>query len=734
MAPLAGSAWGQRALALALAIIAVPAILSASAFWQEAPIREGEPSPRTVYAPDLIRVADPEATDRERRNAQEAIPATTVADIDARRAIVQSVDDTFSRLEDIREPSPGERTQALGVDEQVDALRDQLDLPEAAIRELVALSDEELAFAADEAVDVTRELAVRSIREGEVEDTVAQIDGILAVRNFPRDIGSTVIQPIIASALRPTVRIDEQATAEERKRAADAVAPVQKTYPPGTPIVQIGEVVSEAQMEALRSEGLEGALPWQTMLRALALTVAIAFSLAFYLRAYRRKVWASGRLLVLLSCLFVLFALSLQAVVLLTGQADPWLYAVPAGAIVMLTTILFDPPIGVLATIPLTAFVSFMAPSRPGLTAFVALTCLASVPLVSRLSARGALRRAAWQSTLGYAIFAAVFAGVFGEPDEILIAALAGLANGVLSAVIVNSSLPFLESVFGVLTATSLLDLADRNHPLLRELEQKALGSYNHSVEVSKMAERAARKIDADSLLASVAALYHDIGKVQRPFFFVENQFGIENPHDNLEPEVSARIIKEHVTDGLEIARSYRLPAEIVDGIRTHHGTTLVGYFFRKAVNAADDPARVNEQLYRYNGQKPATKEMAILMLADCCEGATRAAALRDRNLTREAIKDIVEGLIEDRVEDGQLEEASITFKELRTVQESLIESLCYVYHPRITYPELRPRATTVGMQNNGQRARPAVEDDAATTSAPPGDPGQPVGRSARSG
>jgi putative nucleotidyltransferase with HDIG domain len=235
------------------------------------------------------------------------------------------------------------------------------------------------------------------------------------------------------------------------------------------------------------------------------------------------------------------------------------------------------------------------------------------------------------------------------------------------------------------------------------------------------MTERAARAVDADSLLASVAALYHDIGKVQRPYFFVENQFGIDNPHENLEPEVSARIIKEHVTDGIQIARSYRMPAEIVEGIRTHHGTTLVGYFFRQAANAAPEGTTVDERPYRYDGKKPASTEMAILMLADCCEGATRAAALSDRNLTREAIAAIVTGLIDDRVEDGQLEEANITFRELRTVQESLIESLCYVYHPRITYPELRPRSTTVGTQNaptNGAgngAARDRVGDPASS-------------------
>ena len=700
MAPLAGSDWGQRALAAVLVFLGIPAILSISAFWQEAPIRVGEPSPRTVLAPDPIRVQDPETTERERRNAGESVEPVLVPDNEARAAIVQSVVDTFARIEKAREPGSGGNEQVLSTDEQVASLIDQLDLGPSPIRELVELDDEDLIIARGQAVELAQDLAQRDFTEAEIQQTVDRIDSLLAVRSFPEDVGETAIKPILVEALEPTVRVDEEATAAEREAAAAAVAPLEKSFAPGAPIVQVGEEVTDVQMSALRVRGLEGADPWLTAGRALALTAAIAVSLGFYLHAYRREMWATARLVLLLAVLSTLFALTVQAVVLLTSGTGPLVYLLPAGAFVMLTTILFDPPVGVLMTIPIATTTAFMAPSRPGVTAFAALSCLASVPLVSRLSARGALRRAAWRSTLAYGALAGVLAVVFDEPGQIGYTALAGLGAGILSAIIVNATLPFLESVFGVLTATSLLDLADRNHPLLRELEQKALGSYNHSVEVSKMTERAARAIDADSLLASVAALYHDIGKVQRPYFFVENQFGIDNPHENLEPEVSARIIKEHVTDGIQIARSYRMPSEIVEGIRTHHGTTLVSYFFRKAANAAPEGATIDERPYRYDGRKPSSKEMAILMLADCCEGATRAAALADRNLTREAIASIVTSLIDDRVEDGQLEDANITFRELRSVRESFIESLCYVYHPRITYPELRPRSTTVGTQN----------------------------------
>jgi putative nucleotidyltransferase with HDIG domain len=222
----------------------------------------------------------------------------------------------------------------------------------------------------------------------------------------------------------------------------------------------------------------------------------------------------------------------------------------------------------------------------------------------------------------------------------------------------------------------------------LRELEQKALGSYNHSIMVSTMCERACRAIGADALLASVAALYHDIGKVRRPWFFVENQFGIGNPHDELEPSVSAVIIQEHVTDGISMAKSHRLPPEIVDGIATHHGTTVVTYFYRVALQeAADRHEVVDDVHFRYKGRKPTSREMAVLMLADCCEGASRAAAQHNRNLSQAELEVIVRTLIAERIDDGQLEESPLTFRDLAVITESFIETLVGVYHPRIPYP-----------------------------------------------
>lgn len=703
-----GPPWLLRAVALLLVVLGVPIVLSASALLQDTPIRLGEPSPRTVIAPDLIRVQDPEATERARREAMSNVGPILVDDDEARAATVAEVRDAFARVQAVR--SAGEETRAPTRSEQIAELSERLPMLDAeGLRLVTGLSDQELERVAATAESVALQLVREPITEERLDDVrTRRLASELAVRSFPDGVGEQVVEPIIAEALRPTVREDPAATEAARQEAASNVAPVEQRFTQDSVIVRAGEEVTELQLAALQTRGLEGAEPWRFTLRVFALTLVLVGVVAGYLRAYRPRVWGSVRKIVLLSTLLLLFAVALEAVTLLPVEESTWLFIVPVGAMAMLATILFDPPIGVLMTIPVTVLVAFSAPGEPGVVVFAALASLGSVPLVSRLSARGDLRRAAGTSTLGYAVLAAVCAGVFSGLEDMPLAAGVGLLNGVVSAVIVMGSLPFLESVFGILTATSLLDLADRNHPLLRELEQKALGSYNHSIMVSSMVERACRAIGADALLGSVCALYHDIGKVRRPYFFVENQFAIANPHDELEPRVSAVIIQEHVTDGIEMARSYRLPPEVVEGIATHHGTTLVTYFYRQAVRSAGDEVEVDEQHYRYKGRKPATKETAVLMLADCCEGASRAAAQSNRNLSREDLHDIIDGLFTDRIEDGQLDDADLTFRELKIVQESFLETLVGVYHPRIAYPA-DPRKAVRG--RDGQVARRPAEE-----------------------
>jgi cyclic-di-AMP phosphodiesterase PgpH len=263
------------------------------------------------------------------------------------------------------------------------------------------------------------------------------------------------------------------------------------------------------------------------------------------------------------------------------------------------------------------------------------------------------------------------------------------LLDRLLTGVGVRGTMPLLGSLFRVSTASALPDLADRNHPLLRELEQEALGTYIHSVMVATLTERACRAIGADPLLGTVAALYHDIGKLRQPRFFIENQQEIANPHDDLEPEVSAVIIQNHVSDGVELATQHGLPPEVVACIDSHHGTMLVGYFYEQAVRSAGgDPDAVDEQHFRHKGTKPRSKEATVLMLADCCEATARAMAMTRGTLTREQIAATVDRLLQERLDDRQFVETELTLRELQVARDTIVESLVGIYHPRIAYPK----------------------------------------------
>ncbi len=681
-------------LALACALVGIPAVFGLAGLLKDTPIRVGEPSPRTVIAPTLTRVPDPAETELARRQAAATVELVLRDDAEARTAIVQQVRDVFAAVESARLPGPD--GQVASAEEQARALSPRLrTVSTQGLALLVGLPDPQLAQVRGETVSIAQQLARQRITaEGLPEVIDGPLRTELALRSFPAaadgagDVAADVVVPLIGAALQPTVTVDQEATAEARRVAAEQVTEVERSFVQGSPIVTAGEVVDEVQLAALERRGLEGTQPWVELLEAAVLALALTLTAGLYLRAYRRDVWERPRRRLLLALLALFLAVAVQVVGLIEIAGSARLYLIPVGAIVMLTTILFDAPVALLMLVPAEALVAYHAPSEPAVILFTAVAGLVSVPLVSRLSARGQLRRAAWQSTLAYGAVAGACAGIFDRTEAILPAVLAGLVGGALTALIVNGLLPFLDSWFGILTATSLLDLADRNHPLLRELGEKAPGTYNHSIMVATMVERACRAIGADSLLGNVAALYHDIGKVNAPLYFAENQFGVANPHDKLDPARSATIIQRHVTDGVTMATEYRLPPEVVEGIASHHGTTYVSYFYRKALLAAKDPTLVDAEHFRYKGPKPSSREAAVLMLADCCESASRAATQADPSLAQQQLEEIVTRLVKERADDGQLDECLLTFADLLKVKQSFVEALVGFYHPRITYPE----------------------------------------------
>jgi putative nucleotidyltransferase with HDIG domain len=281
---------------------------------------------------------------------------------------------------------------------------------------------------------------------------------------------------------------------------------------------------------------------------------------------------------------------------------------------------------------------------------------------------------------------------------------LLGFCGGIASGFVVSSILPVFEAGFAYTTDIKLLELANLNHPLLRELILRSPGSYHHSMMVGSLCEAAAEEIGCNSLLARVGAYYHDIGKSKNPGYFAENQKFGENPHDKLKPNMSALIIKAHVKDGIEMARQQRLPKEIIAFIEQHHGTSLISYFYHRA-KQLEDPniPEVNEKDYRYPGPKPQMRETAICLLADGIEAASRSMKVK----SPDKLKGLVQTMINRAFTDGQLDECDLTLKDLNAIADAFTRILTGIYHHRPEYPGGKKKETT----STTTKETPAVQE-----------------------
>jgi hypothetical protein len=359
-------------------------------------------------------------------------------------------------------------------------------------------------------------------------------------------------------------------------------------------------------------------------------------------------------------------------------------YLIPAVAIGVMASILFDQRTALLIAIPMAGFTA-VATGDIAFTVYAGVAAAIPVAFVSSVSTRSQLRL----SVLGSAALAAPVAGALelvfvagADAGSAVEATGWAFAGAVIGGFIGQGLVSFLETAFGVTTTMSLLDLLDRNHPALQVLEQKAPGTFNHSMLVGSLAGRAARAIKADPLLAQAAAWYHDLGKTEHPQYFVENQLG-HNPHDDLEPIQSVELIRSHVSDGLTLAKQHRIPEEVANGIRMHHGTSLIRYFYHQALQQDPD---INPEDFRHRGKKPTRKEMAIVMISDAAEAAARAYAQAEEP-TDIGLSKLVDSIVAEKLEDGQFDDSSLTFGELTVIKSEIVAALTAYYHARIEYP-----------------------------------------------
>lgn len=496
---------------------------------------------------------------------------------------------------------------------------------------------------------------------------------------------SQVVPEVATVFLAANKTVDAVATENQREEEAAEVVPRTIRYEAGEVIVEEGQEVTEEIEAALSDAGLLGRAAPRYV--ALAAAVAIVVGLpALYLYRFQGSVWNSMRRMSLFGLLVVLAAVSARgAAVFAAGGEGAIGFLMPAAAFGLMTAILFDARTAVLMAVVVGSMTS-IATTDPAYTLYAGLSVLVPIPFVSSISARRDLRRAGLYIMAMCGGFAALIAWFFPQDISILRSAAFAIGGGAISWLVGSSLLSVLEIVFDITTSLRLLDLTDRNHPALRLLEEKAIGSFNHSLMVGTLADRAARAVGANPLLARAGAYYHDLGKTEHPQFFIENQFGIQNPHDEMPPLQSAEVLRRHVLDGLTLARKFRIPGDVAEAVITHHGDGIMHFFYNKARKQYGDDA-VDREDYRHAGRKPVKKEMAIVMLADSVEGACRAV-FQVEEPTPERIEHLVEKVVGEKVADGQLSASEVTLGDLSRVKEAMVKALVGHYHQRIPYPD----------------------------------------------
>jgi putative nucleotidyltransferase with HDIG domain len=378
-----------------------------------------------------------------------------------------------------------------------------------------------------------------------------------------------------------------------------------------------------------------------------------------------------------------------------TNDVSLWAFAIPFAASALIVTMLVDTQLALITAVLTSVFAGLLAPGGMLTSCFALVSSSSAIYGIGRYRERQSVTKAGLMVGAVNAGLALAVILSSQKPltlNAVLLGAACGIAGGLLTAIFTAGLLPVGESLFGILTDVRLLELSNADLPVLGQLALRAPGTNQHSHAVGRLAEDAARAVGANSLLTRIGALYHDIGKLASPDYFIENQNG-DNPHNRLRPSQSARIITSHVTYGLKLAREIGLPKQIADFIPQHHGTRTLHFFLRKAQAEAPDGETINEQEFRYPGPKPQFKEAAIMMLADSCEAAARSLA----RPTPENVRIIVNKIFDAIVSDGQLDECDLSLRELTKIRETITASLIAIYHARIDYPGFNPPSLDPG-------------------------------------
>lgn len=643
-------------------------------------LEEDGVAPQDIRAPRSITYESEIRTAEQRQLAEQAVqPVYTAPDSELARQQLERTRQVLDYLTSVRADSFATPAQRRA---WVLAVPELSDMPHTVVDGLLALSEESWGRVQLETLDVVAEMMRRGVREGGLESAQEQVSSLVGLDLSVEE--AAVTAALAKRLIKPNSFYDEAATQARRQQAREEVSPVLTTFEAGEVIVREGERVSALDLEALRELGLQQSrTQWNDVAGYGALAMTAVGLLGLFLGRFAPSVLWEGRKLLLLLILLAIFLLLARIMV---PERTVLRYLLPISSLAMLVGATLGAPVGVAASVYVGAAVGLMGDRSLELLIYAVAGGLMAALSLQKADRPGALFRSALFVALAHM---AVLVG-FHLPQEhwstmeMSLQLLAAAGNGVLSASMALGGLFLVGPLFDIITTFRLIELSRPDHPLLQRLLREAPGTYHHSLMVANLAEQAAERIGARPLLTRVGAYYHDIGKIARPYFFIENQVEGVNPHERLDPYTSAEVITGHVRDGLDLARQYRLPRKVRAFIPEHHGTKPASFQYERALELAGDPELVNAADFHHQGPKPQSRETALVMLADSCEAAVRAG----RPTTPEELAQIVDSVFDGTRDSGQLDECPITTKELHMAQESFVSSLRGVFHPRIRYPE----------------------------------------------
>jgi putative nucleotidyltransferase with HDIG domain len=674
-------AW-LRLVLLGMALAAVTGVVMALPLLptDRVVLEEGYVAPQDIRAPRSVAYESAIRYAEEQERAAGAVePVYTLPDPALARQQLGRARQVLDYLGAVRADTLASSARKRG---WILAVSELTDLPSETLDSLLALPDESWDRVQLETLAVIDQAMRREIQAEYLEET---LDGVPALVSLAlSDQETTVTIALAQQFLISNSFLDPVATDAARTRAREGVQPPLRTFEVNQIIVREGARVTALDIEALDQLGLrQSQVKWTDVTGAGLLAVLMTVVLCLYLARFQSDVLWNGQQLLLL---VLLISFSVLVAGLMVPGNMVLRYLAPSSAWAMLASAALGPHAAVATAVFLGGVTGVIADNSLEMATYTACGGLVAALTLGRVERIGSLFRAGVFVALAHVAVVLVFRLPQGvaQPGDLLITVLSGAVNGSISASLALGMLFLVGPLFDITTMMRLIELSRPDFPLLQRMLREVPGTYHHSLLVANLAEQAAERIGADALLTRVGAYYHDVGKITRSYFFVENQVEGVNPHDRLDPRTSADVIMSHVEDGLELARRYRLPRRIRAFIPEHHGTGRASFLYTKAVQLAGDDALVDENDFRYPGPRPQSKETALVMLADGCEAAVRAI----RPTSAERVAEIVNRVIAERVDDGQLSECDLTLRDLEIVRETVISALRGTFHPRIKYPE----------------------------------------------